>query len=90
MKQAKNLTNYRRWLQIESNLKNNITPTTIISGIKDMWIKTKWVDYALIDEETLDKKIKLLEFEMNIASVNMDFEKAAELRDEIISLKGKR
>ncbi len=90
MKQAINLTNYRRWLQIESNLKNNITPTTIISGIKDMWIKTKWVDYALIDEETLDKKIKLLEFEMNIASVNMDFEKAAELRDEIISLKGKR
>lgn len=44
MKQALNLTNYRRWLQIESNLKNNITPTTVISDIKDMWIKTKDVD----------------------------------------------
>ena len=35
----------------------------------------------------LEKELKRLEFEMNVASANMEYEKAAELRDMIIEIK---
>jgi excinuclease UvrABC helicase subunit UvrB len=35
----------------------------------------------------LEKELKRLEFEMNVAASNMEYEKAAELRDLIIELK---
>ena len=41
MKKAINLTYYRRWLQDKYNKDNNITPKTVFSEIKDMWLKTK-------------------------------------------------
>ncbi|MDD5770575.1 MAG: helicase-related protein, partial [Candidatus Gracilibacteria bacterium] len=87
MKTAINLTNYRRKLQREYNEKNGITPTTIFSEIKEIGIKTKNKDYALISEKDLEKELKKLEFEMGVASANMEYEKAAELRDEIIELR---
>lgn len=87
MKTAINLTNYRRKIQNEYNIANNITPKTVISEIKDIWIQSKKKDYSLIDEQTLEKELKKLEFEMNVASANMEYEKAAELRDAIIELK---
>lgn len=87
MKVAINLTNYRRRIQNEYNKENWITPTTVISEIKEIWIKTKKKDYALISEKDLDKEIKRIEFEMWMAAANMEYEKAAELRDELIELK---
>ncbi len=87
MKTAINLTNYRRKLQREYNEKNGITATTIFSEIKEIWIKTKNKDYALISEKDLEKELKKLEFEMWVASANMEYEKAADLRDEIIELR---
>lgn len=91
MRKAIDLTYYRRWLQDEYNKKHKITPTTIYSQIKDMWIKTKKKDYAILDKEGIKKEISKLELEMDIAAANMDYEKAAELRDRIIELKrGKR
>jgi len=87
MRTAINLTNYRRKLQDEYNKKNWITPTTVFSKIKDIWIKTKNKDYAIISEKDLEKELKRLEFEMDVAAANMEYEKAAELRDEIIELK---
>lgn len=87
MKTAINLTNYRRKIQNEYNIANNIVPKTIISEIKDIWIQSKKKDYSLVDEQTLEKELKKLEFEMNVASANMEYEKAAELRDMIIELK---
>ena len=87
MKTAINLTNYRRRIQNEYNQENWITPTTVFSEIKDIWIKTKKKDYALISEKDLEKEVKRLEFEMWLASANMEYEKAAELRDELIELK---
>jgi excinuclease ABC subunit B len=66
---------------------HGITPTTIFSTIKDMWLKTKNVDYSSLDKQTLDIKLKRLELEMDIASANLEFEKAAELRDMIIEIK---
>jgi len=87
MKKAIDLTYYRRKVQNDYNLKNGITPTTIFSTIKDMGLKTKNVDYAILDKQTLEKQLKRLELEMDIASANLDFEKAAELRDVIIELR---
>ncbi len=87
MRTAINLTNYRRKLQNEYNIKNGITPTTVFSEIKDIWIKTKNKDYALHSEKDLEKELKRLEFEMDVAAANMEYEKAAELRDLIIELR---
>jgi excinuclease ABC subunit B len=87
MKIAINLTNYRRRIQNEYNIEHSITPTTVFSEIKDIWIKTKKKDYALISEKDLEKEVKRLEFEMWLAAANMDYEKAADLRDELIDLK---
>lgn len=87
MKTSINLTNYRRKLQREYNEKHWITPTTVFSEIKEIGIKTKKKDYALISEKDLEKELKRLEFEMWVASANMEYEKAAELRDEIIDLR---
>lgn len=87
MKLAINITNYRRRIQNEFNIKNSITPTTVFSEIKEIWIKTKKKDYALISEKDLEKEMKRIEFEMDMASANMEFEKAADLRDELLELK---
>ncbi len=87
MRTSINLTNYRRNLQREYNTKHGITPTTVFSEIKEIGIKTKKKDYALISEKDLEKELKRLEFEMWVASANMEYEKAAELRDEIIELR---
>ncbi len=87
MKKAIDLTYYRRWIQQEYNKEHNITPTTVYSAIKDMGIKSKKKDYAVLDKKSVEKEIARLELEMDIAAANMEYEKAAELRDEIIELK---
>lgn len=87
METAINLTNYRRKIQKEHNDKNNIIPTTILSEIKNIWIKTKNKKYSKISQKDTEKLLKKLEFEMWVYSANMEYEKAAEIRDEIIELK---
>lgn len=87
MKTSINLTNYRRKLQREYNEKHGITPTTVFSEIKDIGIKTNKKDYSLISEKDLEKELKKLEFEMWVASANMEYELAAELRDQLIELR---
>lgn len=86
MKKSIDLTYYRRDLQIAHNEKNNITATTVYSSIKEIWIPKKR-DYGVLDKKTLQQELRRLELEMDIAAANTDFEKAAELRDEIIELK---
>ncbi len=88
MKKAIDLTYYRRNFQNEYNQKNNLTPKTIFSEIKDMWVtnkKGKGTEYKNI--KNIPKLIKKLELEMDLAASNMEYEKAAEIRDEIIELK---
>ena len=87
MKEAINITNYRRSIQKKYNQDNNIIPTTIISTIKEIWINSKNKNYSNISKKTLEKELKKLEFEMNIASSNMEYEKAALIRDQIIDLR---
>ena len=87
MQETMDITRKRRQVQIDYNTKHGITPTTIISSIKDLGFKDKkeiiekipkWVDR--------DAYIRRLELEMDIAAANLDFEKAAELRDIILEL----
>ncbi len=87
MRTAINLTYYRRGLQKEHNEKYWITPKTVYSQIKDMWLTTNKKDYSRIDKKSINKEIKKLELEMDIAAANMEYEKAAEMRDQIVELK---
>ena len=89
MKKAIDLNYYRRKIQRQYNEEHGKTPTTILSSIKDIWLpskKKKQDGYALSEGER-QKEIKKLELEMDIAAANLEFEKAAELRDEILELK---
>lgn len=81
------LTYFRRRIQAEYNTKHWITPTTIFSRIKEVGIPRKKKDYSSIDSESLEKQIKKLELEMDVAAANMEYEQAAEIRDQIIEMK---
>jgi excinuclease ABC subunit B len=85
MKKAIDLTYYRRWIQNEYNVAHGIVPETIYSTIKSSNTKSKKI--VLVDKKDLKKQLLKLELEMDIAAANMDYEKAAELRDLIIWLK---
>jgi len=85
MRKAINLTNYRRKSQNEYNILNNIIPKTVFSEIKDLWFYSK--KDIKIDEKNLEKELKRLEFEMQLASSNMEFELARDIRDKIIEIK---
>jgi len=87
MQNTIDLTECRRAIQKDFNDKNWITPKTIFSSIKSIWLKWKKKDYANIDEKTLEKELTRLQIEMDVAAWNMDYEKAAEIRDEILHLK---
>lgn len=88
-------TNRRRKIQEEHNIKNNITPKTIIKEIRDLIKATHTVDENEEKEKTIKemtKKEKLdlinkLEKEMKKAARELDFERAASLRDIIFELK---
>ena len=89
MRKAINLTYYRRNLQDKYNKENWITPKTVYSQIKDMWLKSNKTkrEYSILDRKSIEKEISKLELEMDIQAANMEYEKAAELRDLILDLK---
>jgi len=91
MKKSIDLTYYRRWIQQEHNIKNEIDPKTVFSSIKDIWIPSKKKKLELWgDPKTVEKEITKLELEMDIAAANMEYEKAAEIRDTILEMKAGR
>ena len=84
MKNAIREINRRRKIQEDYNKKNKITPQAIIKDIRD-WGFSKKED---VDSEFgLVHDRKLLEKEMKQAAKNLDFERAAELRDLIKKIK---
>lgn len=92
MQKAIDETNRRRAVQIKYNLDNGIIPTSISKPIFDIIEATKvsednpqYADNFISIEEI----IKSLEIEMKEAAKNLEFEKAAALRDKIIKLKEK-
>ncbi len=92
MKRAIDETNRRRKIQIEHNKKHHITPKTIkkkIQSIVDHEINPQ-VSADFVRLETLEDVngyIKNKEKEMKEAARNLDFEKAALIRDEIYQLR---
>ena len=90
MDKAISETNRRRDLQQAYNVKNNITPQTIKKSVREL-IKATIVDdlksqYDLKEDETIEDIISRLTEEMLKCAQEMDFEKAAELRDKIKEL----
>ena len=94
MQSAINEINRRRKIQENYNKKHKISPQAIIKDIRD-WGFSKKEDvaeeFSIFNDKNLDKASakKLLEKEMKIAAKNLDFERAAELRDLISKLHDK-
>ncbi len=100
MRRAIDETNRRREIQIAYNEKHGITPTTIRKAVQDLsqavgaaeaeaeykTAKTKAVA-ATLTPEKLAAHIGNLEEEMYRAAEKLEFERAAELRDEIAALR---
>ena len=90
MEKAISETNRRRKIQEEYNRKNNITPQTIQKSVRDsikaISVEDIGVEYKLEKTEDVEKTIADLTDEMLKYAADMEFEKAAELRDKIKEL----
>ena len=101
MKKAMGETERRRNKQIAFNLANGITPIGVHKAIKDIIdgvydpdeekrialdAKAKQ-EFGAMDEKSREKTLKSLEKAMFDAAKNLEFEKAAELRDQVARLK---
>lgn len=84
MKRAIKEIERRRKIQTEHNKKHKITPQPIVKPIRDWPFATK--DKEVFSEFRLVHDKKLLEKEMKTAARNLDFERAAEIRDLIKKL----
>ena len=103
MKRAIGETERRRAKQIAHNEKMGITPRGVVKRIKDIIDGVYDIDeerkqlkaaqahskYEAMPEKDLEKELKRIEKDMLDAAKNLEFEKAAELRDRLIQLKEK-
>ena len=96
MKEAIEETERRRSIQMEYNKKHGITPQTILKAVQDIAqdenkknLRTRKRDTAKIPKDELKRLIEQLENQMDLAAQNMEFEKAADLRDEVDLLRKK-
>lgn len=87
MQRAIDETNRRRKLQEEFNKEHNIVPKTIIKEIKNTLDISKKVESDNISRKDIPKEIDRLTSMMKIASSQLDFERAIELRNKINTLK---
>ena len=90
MEKAISETNRRRKIQQEYNKEHNITPKTINKSVRETikvtTVEDIGIEYKLENEEDIKETIKKLTDEMLEYASNMEFEKAAELRDKIKEL----
>ena len=103
MRVAIDETNRRRQKQVQHNLQNGITPRSVHKRIKDLIdgvynhesaqqnLKAAQVQarYDAMNETQLAKEIQRVEKKMLSAAKNLEFEQAAQYRDELKSLKNK-
>lgn len=97
MQMAISETNRRRKIQMEYNTANGITPTTIQKGVRDRLETMKVAeedtkysygqDFEQMDEKELQAMMLKLEKEMKEAARDLQFERAAHLRDRLQELK---
>lgn len=97
MQAAIDETNRRRSIQEAYNIEHDITPTTVAKEVgeglraiipKKDDAKPK-LDLKKIPKDEYDSLIKDLSGQMELASANLEFEKAAELRDLIAEIRQK-
>ena len=98
MKRAIDETNRRREKQIQYNEANHITPQSIIKPIDMVLVGIGEGDYAIVplaseidgikSVDELRRLIEELEEQMYSAAKELEFERAAQLRDRIKRLKG--
>lgn len=90
MEKAISETNRRREIQEQYNKEHNITPTTIKKSVRDTisitLVEDIVVEYKLEKDENIKDVIARLTDEMLKCATDMEFEKAAELRDKIKEL----
>lgn len=90
-------TERRRMIQMEYNEKHGITPTGIKRAVEaamrtdqpDKAAQAKKLDLKKIPQDEYAGLVKELTGQMELASANLEFEKAAELRDLINDIKSK-
>ena len=87
MQNAIDETNRRRSLQQAYNKEHNIVPKTIIKEIKNTLDISKKVEEKHISRKDIPAEIDRLTSMMKIASSQLDFERAIELRTKIAELK---
>jgi len=104
MNQAIDETNRRRAKQLDYNRENNITPMSIIKSVDMDLARIVEADYVTVpaddaeldaaaanikNEKQLAEMLQQLEAQMREAAKKFEFERAAQLRDRIRSLKQK-
>ena len=93
MERAIRETNRRREIQDKYNKEHNITPKSIVKGVRDVIEATRAAEdegeYTAKNDKITDMAANIVELEkeMKIAAENLEFEKAAKIRDEIKELK---
>jgi len=96
MRRAIDETNRRRRLQAAFNKKHGITPQTVVRSLGTPLVEVYEADYATVplvaekeerySPDQIPRLIEKLKKEMKQAAANLEFEKAAELRDRIRAL----
>jgi excinuclease ABC subunit B len=99
MRRAIDETERRRHIQEEYNREHGITPQTIIKPVEATLVTAYEADYFKVPLEldqiedyspaNIEATIARLEHEMRAAAKNLEFERAAEIRDRIKYLRGR-
>jgi excinuclease ABC subunit B len=92
MQRAIDETTRRRKIQVAYNEEHGITPTSIVKEIKASTLSRPIEEVEIPEHITKDEaehSIKRLTNKMQLAAQNMEFEKAAQLRDAIAALRKK-
>ena len=95
MKYAIDETNRRRTIQEAYNKEHGITPKTIHKNIRDLIAithavekeETTQTDFKQMTAQQRREAIEVMELEMRAAAKDLNFEKAAQLRDMILELR---
>ncbi len=97
MQKAINETNRRRKIQMEYNKRHGIIPRSVQKGVRDVIEATKTAEdgekytvqnaNVILSADEIQKLIARLTREMKAAAADLQFEKAAEIRDRIKELK---
>ena len=95
-------TERRREIQLEFNQVHGITPETIQKSVREIEFSTRVADARATpaprvadgvrsyqDEVNVEELVRALESEMDAAATDLDFERAALLRDELFDLRAR-